>query len=103
MLRCGFALLACLMATPAYAEEVLKAPVFELDGSFEDGVLSGDLLFLAAREAESTTPDLRIFRIGNNQHVSEIGTYKSKDDAHGIALRGDCLLTMGQKKTGSII
>ncbi|MDX8412403.1 MAG: hypothetical protein R8K46_11125 [Mariprofundaceae bacterium] len=87
--RCGFVLLVCLMAAPVCAEDVLKAPVFELDGSFEDGVLSGELLFLAAREAEGITPDLQVFRIGKDHRVHKIGAYKSKDDARGIALRGD--------------
>ncbi len=91
--------IACLLFFTAYAQagSILSAPAFQVQGSFDDGVIGNGLLFLAARNAESVDPDIRIFRLGKGRKVSLLGDYVSKDYANGIALNGKYLYVVDGK------
>jgi len=92
-------LLGCLFFFAGFARagSELSAPTFQVHGSFDDGIIDHGLLFLAARNAESVDPDVRIFRFAKGKKVSSLGDYISKDYANGIALSGKYLYVVDGK------
>jgi len=81
----------------AQAGPALPAPAFQIQGSFNDGIIDHGLLFLAARNAESVDPDVRIFRLGKGNKPLLLGNYISKDYANSIALNGNYLYVVDGK------
>lgn len=74
------------------ADGNLLTPLFEINGAFEDVVIDHhETFFMAARLAESATPDVVIFHRGKNGEVIESGRYLSKEYAHGLALKKNYL------------
>lgn len=77
------------------------AKLFEINGSFEDAVMSDGILFLAVKSGEGIDPDLRIFRVGgmgtDKGKTTEIGSYRSKEYAHSLARKGNYLFLINGK------
>ncbi len=71
--------------------------LFEIKGAYEDAIMADHLLFLAAKKAEGTVPDLRVFRLDNKGKTTQIGSYRSKDYAHSIARKGHYLYLVDGK------
>jgi len=92
-------LLGCLLFSAGFAQagSVSPTPSFQVQGSFNDGIIDHGLLFLAARNAEGVDPDVRIFRLGGGNKASLLGNYISKDYANGIAVNGKYLYIVDGK------
>jgi len=71
--------------------------LFQINGAYDDAILVDNILFLAAKNAEGTDPDLRVFRLDNKGIPVVIGSYRSKDYAHSIAVKGQYLYLINGK------
>ncbi len=89
------ACLLTLFSTTLFASEPAK--LFEINGAYEDAVVDGNHLFLAANKAEGATPDLQVYRLDKNGKPESIGNYRSKDYAHSIAKKNQFLYLVDGK------
>lgn len=82
-----------LMAGNLFAAQPAK--LFEINGSFEDAIMSDGIIFLAVKNGEGIDPDLRVFRVGgmgtDKGKITEIGSYRSKEYAHSLARKDNYL------------
>jgi hypothetical protein len=92
-------LLTCLAVT-AQAALPLGEPLYEVQGAFDDVVVSRNLAFFAVREAGSGEPDVRIYRLGKKGQALLAGDYynSNSDGAYGLDVAGNYLyLANGDK------
>lgn len=73
------------------------AKLFEVNGSFEDAIMSDGILFLAVKDGEGIDPDLRVFRVDDKGKPEEIGSYRSKEYAHSLARKDNYLYLINGK------
>jgi len=84
-----------LLSGSLFAAQPTK--LFQINGAYDDAVLVDNILFLAAKKAEGTAPDLRVFRLDNKGNPIAIGGYRSKDYALSIAVKDQYLYLIDGK------